>query len=108
MNTKFTFGKFVNIFLVLITILMIFNLIFGDKNIFLLQEKKRKLKNLKHEINDIVKKKNEIDFLLSEFNKNVCRLHFPVSFRLGGGVWAVLPFRSSQGGVFPSLKPLTF
>ena len=70
MNTKFTFGKFVNIFLVLITILMIFNLIFGDKNIFLLQEKKRKLKNLKHEINDIVKKKNEIDFLLSEFNKN--------------------------------------
>ena len=41
MNTKFTFGKFLNIFLVFISILMIFNLIIGDKNIFLLKEKKK-------------------------------------------------------------------
>ena len=49
---------------------MIFNLIIGDKNIFLLQEKKKNLHNLKYEINDIVLKKKEIDFLLVEFNKN--------------------------------------
>ena len=69
MNTKFTFGRFVNIFLVFISILMIFNLIIGDKNIFLFQEKKKNLNNLKHEINEIFLKKKEIDFLLAEFNK---------------------------------------
>lgn len=70
MNTKFTFGKFLNIFLVFISILMIFNLIIGDKNIFLLKEKKKNLQNLKYEINEIVLKKKKIDFLLVEFNKN--------------------------------------
>ena len=47
MNTKFTFGKLVNIFLVFISILMIFNLIIGDKNISLLQEKKKKFTEFK-------------------------------------------------------------
>ena len=70
MNTIFTFGKLVNIFLVFISILMIFNLIIGDKNIFLLQEKKKDLQNLKYEIKEIILKKKEIDFLLAEFNKN--------------------------------------
>ena len=70
MSTKFTFGKLVNIFLVFISILMIFNLIIGDKNISLLQEKKKNLHNLKYEIKNLVLKKKEIDFLLAEFNKN--------------------------------------
>ena len=70
MNTIFTFGKLVNIFLVFISILMIFNLIIGDKNISLLQEKKKNLHNLKYEIKNLVLKKKEIDFLLAEFNKN--------------------------------------
>ena len=70
MNTRFTFGKLVNIFLVFISILMIFNLIIGDKNISLLQEKKKNLQNLKYEIKNLVLKKKEIDFLLAEFNKN--------------------------------------
>ena len=70
MNTKFTFGKLVNIFLVFISILMMFNLIIGDKNISLLQEKKKNLQNLKYEIKNLVLKKKEIDFLLAEFNKN--------------------------------------
>ena len=70
MNKKFVFSKLINIFLVFFSILMIFNLIIGDKNIFLLQEKKKNLHNLKYEINDIVLKKKEIDFLLAEFNKN--------------------------------------
>ena len=70
MNTRFTFGKLVNIFIVFISILMMFNLIIGDKNISLLQEKKKNLKNLKYEIKDLILKKKEIDFLLAEFNKN--------------------------------------
>ena len=70
MNTRFTFGKLVNIFLVFISILMMFNLIIGDKNISLLQEKKKNLQNLKYEIKDLILKKKEIDFLLAEFNKN--------------------------------------
>lgn len=70
MNTRFTFGKLVNIFLVFISILMMFNLIIGDKNISLLQEKKKNLQNLKYEIKNLVLKKKEIDFLLAEFNKN--------------------------------------
>ena len=70
MSTKFTFGKLVNIFLVFISILMVFNLIIGDKNISLLQEKKKNLHNLKYEIKNLVLKKKEIDFLLAEFNKN--------------------------------------
>ena len=70
MSTKFTFGKLVNIFLVFISILMIFNLIIGDKNISLLQEKKKNLHILKYEIKNLVLKKKEIDFLLAEFNKN--------------------------------------
>jgi hypothetical protein len=47
-----------------------FNLIIGDKNISLLQEKKKNLQNLKYEIKDLILKKKEIDFLLAEFNKN--------------------------------------
>lgn len=70
MNTRFTFGKLVNIFIVFISILMMFNLIIGDKNISLLQEKKKNLQNLKYEIKDLILKKKEIDFLLAEFNKN--------------------------------------
>ena len=70
MNTKFTFSKLVNIFIVFISILMMFNLIVGDKNISLLQEKKKNLQNLKYEIKNLVLKKKEIDFLLAEFNKN--------------------------------------
>lgn len=70
MNTRFTFGKLVNIFIVFISILMMFNLIIGDKNISLLQEKKKNLQNLKYEIKNLVLKKKEIDFLLAEFNKN--------------------------------------
>ena len=70
MNKKFVFSKLINIFLVFFSILMIFNLIIGDKNIFLLQEKKKDLQNLKYEIKEIILKKKEIDFLLAEFNKN--------------------------------------
>ena len=70
MNTRFTFGKLVNIFIVFISILMMFNLIIGNKNISLIQEKKKNLQNLKYEIKDLILKKKEIDFLLAEFNKN--------------------------------------
>lgn len=70
MNTKLTFVKFINFFLVFISLLMAVNIFFGDKNIFLLQDKKNYLLMLKYEMNEIVQKKNKIDFFLEEFNSN--------------------------------------
>lgn len=70
MNTKLTFVKFINFFLVFISLLMAFNIFFGDKNIFLLQEKRNYLKKLKNEISETVQKKNKIDFFLEEFNES--------------------------------------
>ena len=62
MNTKLTFVKFINFFLVFISLLMAVNIFFGDKNIFLLQDKKNYLMMLKYEINEIVQKKKKNRF----------------------------------------------
>ena len=70
MIEKINLKSLVHSFLMLLAIIVLLNIFFGHKNIFTLNEKKNHIIKIKHELLELNKKKDNLKFILENYNKN--------------------------------------
>ena len=68
MIQKLNIQNFINFILIFFSILLIFNIFFGKKNIFELKENKKIIETLNNEYEILLKQKEKIYFYLSLYN----------------------------------------
>ena len=68
MIQKFNIQNFINFILIFFSILLIFNIFFGKKNIFELKENKKIIEILNNDYGMLLKKREKLNFNLSLYN----------------------------------------
>ena len=69
MIRRFPFSKVLNIFLFCLSFFILLNLFFGERNIFILEKKSKKLSDIKDEIKLLENQKKKIQFEIDMFKK---------------------------------------
>ena len=70
MIRRFPFSKALNIFLFCLSLFILLNLFFGERNIFILEKKSKELIEIKDEIKLLENQKKKIQFEIDMFKKN--------------------------------------
>ena len=70
MIRRFPLSKVLNIFLFCLSLFILLNLFFGERNIFILEKKSKKLSDIKEEIKLLENQKKKIQFKIDKFKKN--------------------------------------
>ena len=68
MIQNFSIQNFINFFLIFISSILIFNIFFGDKNIFELKENQKIIEILNNDYDVLLKKKEKLNFYLSLYD----------------------------------------
>jgi cell division protein FtsB len=68
MIQNFSIQNFINFFLIFISSILIFNIFFGDKNIFELNENQKIIEILNNDYDVLLKKKEKLNFYLSLYD----------------------------------------
>ena len=68
MIQKFNIQNFINFVLIFFSIILIFNIFFGKKNIFELKENKKIIEILNNDYGMLLKKREKLNFNLSLYN----------------------------------------
>ena len=68
MIQKFNIQNFINFVLIFFSILLIFNIFFGKKNIFELKENKKIIETLNNDYENLLEQKEKLYFYLSLYN----------------------------------------
>ena len=70
MIRRFPFSKVLNIFLFCLSLFILLNLFFGERNIFILEKKSNELTEIKDEIKLLENQKKKSQFEIDMFKKN--------------------------------------
>ena len=70
MIRRFPLSRVLNIFLFCLSLFILFNLFFGERNIFILDKKSKELSEIKDEIKILKNQKKKIQFEIDMFKKN--------------------------------------